>query len=194
VLARGADWTCYDVRELDADPPDSSPPSVEAPRPAQVLAPGRQFVVESVDADTLHVSPGQTVLLRLGLVARPGSSSPPQRIFVRLEGDMPPVPPLARGFSKLWRKLVSERSGRSAARFGQYVVPADLVVPEAEWPEGRWVQSERIRIPDWAPPGDYALQLTVEDWTWHPSRTWRDYLLDRDRFSGPTLLVLHVGS
>ena len=138
------------------------------------------------------VRPGETVEIELELAATGVSTLDPERVFIRVEGKMPEVPRGLAPVSKLWRKLVTERSGRSVRRFGQYVVPADLVVPPSHWPAGRWTQSARLRIPTWAEPGDYAIQVTVHDWTWHENRDLRDYLQDIDRFSAPPVATIRI--
>ena len=140
---------------------------------------------------TVEAGSGDVVPLDLTLRATGSDSATPRRVFVRVEGDMPEVPEFARGFSKLWRKLFVERSGRSQHRFGQWIVPADLVVPPERWAEGVWSQSVELRIPAWAAAGTYTVEVTTHDWTWHPSYDLRDYLSDEDRYSAaPSALLL----
>ena len=130
--------------------------------------------------------------LELDLEATGVDSRRPARIFVRVEGDMPRPPAGLDVVSKLWRKFVSERSGRSEHRFGQWVVPAGLVVPPSRWPDGRWSQRVELRIPEWAEPGEYRIQVTVHEWVWHGRRELRDFLSDTDRFSAPPAATLRI--
>ena len=189
VLTSADGWSLFDLRDLDTPMPvPPSPVSVET----EALARGHGFVVSSCSVSTLAVRPGEIVEIELELDATGISTLDPERVFIRLEGEMPEVPRGLAPISKLWRKLVTERSGRSARRFGQYVVPADLVVPPSHWPGGRWSQSVRLRIPTWAASGEYTLQVTVHDWTWHESHDLRDYLQDTDRFSAPPVATILI--
>lgn len=182
-LASGTDWTIF---RLDGPMPmQFAPPASEAPS-------GPWFTVDEVRPQELSTAPGSTVGLILEFAATGATSLRPQRVFVRVEGDMPAPPGGLDAVSKLWRKLVTERSGRSEDRFGQWVVPADLVVPPSRWPDGRWTQEVRLRVPPWAEPGSYTIQTTVHDWTWHGRHELRDYLSDTDRFSGPVRATLQV--
>jgi hypothetical protein len=150
------------------------------------------FEVQSVSLGEVEARAGDIVPLELVLRATGESSTNPQRVFVRLEGDMPEIPAYAEGFSKLWRKLFVERSGRSQNRFGSWIAPADLVVPPERWKDGQWRQSGELRIPEWASPGIYTLQVTIHDWTWHPSYELRDYLNDEDRYTAPPEALLQI--
>jgi hypothetical protein len=131
--------------------------------------------------------------LQIEFLANGSSRANPQRLFLRLEGEMPPTPAFAKSFSKLWRKLAVDRSGRSRHRFGRWVVPADLVVPPSRWPEGRWSQEVVVRIPEWAPPGTYTIQPTLHDWTWHEKFDLRDYLRNDDRFTAEPAAIVRIG-
>jgi hypothetical protein len=148
--------------------------------------------VDSLSPVDLEARVGETVPVEIVLRATGSATRTPHRVFVRLEGDMPEVPGFARGFSKLWRKLVIERSGRSHHRFGQWVAPADLVVPPSRWPDGTWRQEVGLRIPAWASPGTYTVQVTTHEWSWHPSYELRDYLSDQDGFSAPPVATLTI--
>lgn len=153
---------------------------------------GRGFSVDSLSPVDLEARVGETVPVELVLRATGQTTRTPHRVFIRLEGDMPEVPGFARAFSKLWRKLVIERSGRSHHRFGQWVAPADLVVPPSRWPDGTWRQEVGLRIPAWASPGTYTVQVTTHEWSWHPSYELRDYLSDRDGFSATPVATLKI--
>jgi hypothetical protein len=189
VLTDSDDWSLFDLRGLDAPMPARLPPaSVDT----EMLARGRAFVVSKCSIANLTVRPGEVVEIELELAATGISTLDPERVFIRVEGEMPAVPTGLAPVSKLWRKLVTERSGRSVRRFGQYVVPADLVVPPSRWPEGRWTQPVRLQIPTWAAAGEYTLQVTVHDWTWHESHDLRDYLQDTDRFSASPVATIRI--
>lgn len=164
-----------------------------APGPGGTLPAGPGFRVDGVELGADRASPGSRVPLTLELQATGHAPPRPERIFVRVEGDMPGAPSALGQVSKLWRKLVTERSGRSERRFGQWVVPADLVVPPERWPDGRWRQTIELRIPAWAAPGDYHLEVTQHEWSWHENHELSDYLQDEDRFSGPRRATLHIG-
>jgi hypothetical protein len=178
VIVEGAGWTVF---QLDG--------------PAIAEGEGRTgatFEVTAADLDRLEARPGETIPLTLTLTATGDRSAVPRRVFVRLEGDMPGVPAFAGDFSKVWRKLFIERSGRSQGRFGQWVAPADLVTPPERWDEGVWRQRVQLRIPRWAEPGIYSIQVTTHEWTWHESFELRDYLSDVDQYSAPPSAVLQI--
>ena len=189
VLTGTDGWSLFDLRGLEAPMPIEQAPVNAA---TEALARGRAFVVSGCTAPTLAVRPGDTVEIELELAATGISTFDPERVFIRIEGEMPGPPKGLTPVSKLWRKLVTERSGRSARRFGQYVVPAGLVVPPSRWPDGRWTQTVPLRIPAWASAGEYMIQVTVHDWTWHESRNLRDYLQDTDRFSAPPVATISI--
>ena len=178
VVAEGDKWTLFALsgRDEARDREDT----------------GTGFEVESVELAKIEARAGDVVPMEVVLRATGLHTETPHRVFVRLEGDMPEVPGFASGFSKLWRKLFVERSGRSQHRFGQWVAPADLVVPPDRWEDGSWSQTDGLRIPAWAAPGTYTVEVTTHEWTWHPSYELRDYLSDEDRYSAPPSALLQI--
>jgi hypothetical protein len=182
VLASGDRWTLFDL-------PEGTPPT----RPVAPDTEAAPFALGEVSPARVEAAPGESLPLRVELLATGSNSAIPQRIFLRLEGEMPPTPAFAESFSKLWRKITVDRSGRSLHRFGRWVAPADLVVPPSRWPEGRWSQKVVVRIPEWAPPGTYTIQPTLHDWTWHEQFDLRDYLDNQDRFSADPVAIVRIG-
>lgn len=185
VLARGEDWTLFDLRDIEPADPHTDPASA-AENDGPLLARGEGIGVRAVVLrDSILTRPG-SVRIEVEFVHL-GESPLPERLFLRLEGEMEPAPHLLRPVSKLWRKLFRERSGRSRERFGQWVIPANLVVGPERWPQGRWSQVVELPIPSWVRGGDYTLQATIHPWAWHESRPVGDFLRDEDSFSSATV-------
>jgi len=188
ILTGGDRWTLFDLRELE---------TIRVREPAgsvaeeEALAQGTALALGAVSFPDTTLSPGSTVAVEVEFL-RSAESELPERLFLRLEGDMPEAPRLFAPVSKLWRKVVLERSGRSRSRFGQWVTPADLVVPARRWPDGRWTQTVLLRIPEWAAAGEYTVQATIHPWTWHESHALADYLNDTDSFSATAIDTVHI--
>jgi hypothetical protein len=178
VLAEGDGWTVFEIAGEN--------------REASRGETGSTFTVESVSLGTIEAQAGDVIPLEMTLRATGLSGVSPGRVFVRLEGDMPETPSFARRFTKVWRKLFVERSGRSRHRFGQWVAPANLVVPPDRWENSQWQQSVDLRIPAWAAPGTYTVEITIHPWTWHPSYDLSDYLSDEDRYSSAPAALLQI--
>lgn len=188
VLASGAGWDLFDLRQLERTA------SIDLPLATSqdsLLVRGEVFGVQSVGLDAHLVRPGEVLQVQVGFVAL-AEAARPERLFLRFEGTLPPAPGGLHQVSKLWRKLVLERSGRSATRFGTWVLPADLVVPARRWPQGKWQQTVEVRVPSWIQPGTYTVQPTLHDWTWHPTRQLKDYLSDRDSYTGPIVGQIRI--
>ncbi len=117
-----------------------------------------------------------------------------ERFNLRFEGPMPAVPRVLAPVSKLVRKFLIEDSGRSLARFNGSWVPFDGVWPPTEWPAEGASEVREIRVPPYVRPGRYVLELTVQEAVWRQRRDLRDYLSDRDRWSGPSVGVVEIQS
>jgi len=82
--------------------------------------------------------------------------------------------------SKLYRKLIQEKSLRSRSRFTVSFLPNDgYPRNEAVWGEFR-----TVAIPSWVKAGRYGVLARVEAEEWRPVRSVADYLDDRARWSG----------
>jgi hypothetical protein len=204
-VAHPLGWSVYRVPELlgihevEWEPPAPGPPLDGDDALARPIR-GREFEVVGLRALEAEGAAGGTLPFRVWYA--PVSEAPGrdvvtwERLFLRLEGPMEPVPEWARPAGKLYRKLVVEQSGRSASRFGRGWFPFDGMRPSRRWGDGVVSEVRMIPIPPHVTPGPYTLQLTVHDTPWRGNRTLRDYLSNEDSFSGEVLgsVVIHNGA
>jgi hypothetical protein len=152
---------------------------------------GGDFTVIGLDLAAEAVTRGDELKLRICYVEG-GDPAAWDTVRLRLEGPMPHIPGWASGFSKIYRKIIVERSGRSRARFRDAWVPLDgywLGAAEEGPIVGEW---RSIAIPEDIAPGEYDLQLSVHNEAWRPVRRIADFLRDEDSWSAPAVAVVRI--
>ena len=164
---------------------------------AAPLARASRFEVVGVRADTLRVRAGDTVEWALRLRARDGGSRTVhpgwEEVALRWRGPTVAVPEVLRPVDKLYRKLLVERSARSDARFAFGRIPFEGTWPARDWPNDRLVVDRfTVRVPRYATPGRYVIEVTIQERPWRPRRALRDLLRDDDRFTGPVVATVEV--
>lgn len=168
-------------------PDDGAAARVEASR----------FEVVAAAFDVVEARPGDTVTVSLTLRAHDGPARTIhphwEEIALRWRGPTAAVPDFARAFDKVYRKVVLERSARSASRFAFGRVPFEGTWAPRHWPNDQLVVDRfEMRIPWHAPPGSYAVELSVQEKPWRPRRDLRDVLRDDDRYTGPVVATIEV--
>lgn len=161
------------------------------------LVRGSRFEVVAVEVDPPRAAGGETVEVRLQLraaTAREVTLHPEwEDVALRWRGPTAEVPAFARSFDKLYRKIVVERSARSDARFAVGRVPFEGTWPPDVWPEHREVVDRyEVRIPPFARPGLYEVELSIQEKPWRPRRHWTDIVRDDDRYRGPVVATFEV--
>lgn len=197
-IARGPAWRLYRVSDLLQLPIEPAPRELmPLPPAADVLeAPvnASRFRVVAVEPGAAEVAPGDSLRFRLWYRERSGEAVTLhpgwERVYLRFQGPMQQVPHAFRAVDKLYRKILLERSGRSEARFGWGWVPFQGELPPARWGGHEVEETRSLYVPEYVRDGDYEIQLTVQEAPWIRRRYLRDYLSDRDSYTGP--VVGHV--
>jgi hypothetical protein len=102
---------------------------------------------------------------------------------VRFLGPRKPIPGVFMPLSKLYRKLLQEKSLRSSSSFGLTLIPGEGYPREA----GSWGEERRIGIPPGLESGRYEVSAKLVRQTWRPVHKVGDYLEDQSGQTGRPL-------
>ncbi len=188
-LAEDHGWALYDAEKLKPVA-QRTHPSPDSHANALSLVETGKLELLNFDVLESRTSPGDSVTLRARYREILDSTQTRQwkKLTVRFLGPHEPVPEPLRGVSKVYRKLIQEKSLNSKARFTVSLVPND------GYPrfEAVWVEQTRVAVPGWLQAGNYRVSAKLENDVWRPVRSVADYLDDRSRWTGVAMDTLKI--
>jgi len=184
--AKGTEWALFDCRDLTVVPSeDVANSSICGKHHPGARKGERGRKLTSIEIKPGSASPGDSLTVRICYSDGAGSiaNSSWEKVQLRFLGPHEPVPQPFQRVSKVYRKLIQEKSLRSQSRFTVTFFPND------GYPLNRevWGEYRTVVIPAWIKEGQYEVLADLKAERWRPVRRLADYLDDRARWSGKSM-------
>ena len=151
------------------------------------------FYISQVGVEPERVLPGETVLVTLGYEMPDGVPyGLPYVVHVRFDHHSITFEGEGYPFDKQLRRY-RERRGGYLLRYRVDHHPFGGFFPVDQWPVGVLIYDTfPVRLPRTLKPGTYTVEINIERETRFPNFTLRDFIYNRDHYSGVECLTIDV--